>query len=201
MFVALIGILIGAALAMGPLAVYRSDVSLLSERMIAASDAIVQGLISKLPYASENPKLVTTLAVAVAVATPGAVALLLAVSASAATGIRRASSGLLVVLALASFLVLPAASAAVLLAFAVIVSAFLIAPAVFVAKIALWTLATVIAFDHVHALWSGTAPSIVEGTATLAALTGFSTQEFWQFSLMIVGISPFPIAAAVALNS
>lgn len=201
MFAALLGILLGVAVSAGPLAIYRSDAHLLSERMIQAADSVSQGIIRRLPYASDNPKLVTVLSVALAVATPGMVALILVVAANAATGIRRASSGVLVLAALASFLVLPAVSASILLAFAIGVSVFLIAPGVLLAKVALWGVATVIAFDHVHALWSGTAPSIVQGAETLRVLTGFSTSDFWHFALMAVGISPFPIAASVALKS
>lgn len=201
MFAALLGVLIGVAVSAGPLAIYRSDAHLLAERMIEASDSLSQSLVSKLPYASENPKLVTVLSVALAVATPGMVALILVVAANAATAVRRASSGLLILGALLSYLVLPSASATVLVLFAGAVSLFLISPTVLIAKVALWGLATVIAFDHVHALWSGTAPTIVTGAETLRVLTGFSTPEFWRFSLMAVGVAPFPIAAAVALRS
>lgn len=201
MFVALLGIIIGLAVAAGPLALYRSDVSLLSERMITAADKLAQGFIQKLPYASENPKVVTVLSVALAVATPGAVALFLVVAARAATGVRRAASGALVVGAALSFFVLPGTSALVLVLFALTVSAFLISPTVFIAKVVLWGFATIIAVDHIHSLWQGTAPTIQNGTQTLVELTGFSTAEFWKFALIIVGVSPFPIAASVGLKS
>ena len=72
-----------------------------------------------------------------------------------------------------SFFVLPHTSALILVLFAFTVSAFLVSPTVFIAKVVLWGFATIIAVDHIHSLWQGTAPTIQNGTQTLVDLTGF----------------------------
>jgi hypothetical protein len=200
-FAALLGILIGAALAIGPLAMYKADASILSERVVTAADKILTGIVDKLPYAKDNPKVVIVISVVLAVATPGFVALVLVAAANAAVAVKRTVSGGMVLLAGLSFFVLPASSAIILVVAALVVSGVLIAPGVLIARVVLWSIATLIAFDHIHALWSGQAPAIAAGADTLVALTGFSTAEFWRFGLIVVGVAPFPIAAASALKS
>lgn len=200
MFAALVGILLGVAVASGPLAMYKGNMSLFSDDIVAAVAAAGRDLIQKLPYAGENPKLVTVLSVVLAVTAPGFVAVCLAALANAAVGVKRAGSAVLLALAGASFLVLPASQAVLLLVLAVVVTVLVISPAVFAARAALWGLATLIAFDHFAQLWYGTDPSIQQGTATLVALTQFSTAEFWRFGLIIVGVAPFVCAAGAVLR-
>ena len=197
-FAALLGILCGVAVSTGPLAVFKARASVVSEDIVASSARAAQNLLTKLPYGAENPKVVTLLSVILAVCAPGFVAVVLTAAAGAARGVKRVASGFLIFGALASFLVLPAWNAVILLVLAVGASALIIAPGVFVARVVLWSVATLIAFDHVAQLWHGTDAEIQKGVATLDSLSGFSTPDFWKFALIIVGVAPFVCALSAA---
>jgi len=197
MFAALLGIALGVGLYMGPLMAWRNDVSLFAARIVEASDGFLHSLLEKAPYASSNPKLVTVLSVVLSVCAPGIVAVLLVAAANAAGALRSALSALLVVVTLGSFLVLPTKDALILTAVSVAAALLLLLPAIFVARILLWSLATILAFDHVSTIWAGTAPSIIAGETTLAQLTGFATTDFWRYALVAIGIAPFALTATV----
>lgn len=197
MFAALLGIALGVGLYMGPLMAWRDDVSLFAARIVEASDGFLHSLLEKAPYADSNPKLVTVLSVVLSVCAPGIVAVLLVAAANAAGALRSALSALLVIVALGSFLVLPTRDALILTAVAVLSALLLLLPAIFVSRILLWSLATILAFDHVSTIWAGSAPSIIAGETTLAQLTGFATTDFWRYALVAIGIAPFALTATV----
>lgn len=197
MFAALLGIALGVGLYVGPLMAWRDDVSLFAARIVEASDGFLHSLLEKAPYADSNPKLVTVLSVVLSVCAPGIVAVLLVAAANAAGALRSALSALLVIIALGSFLVLPTRDALILTVVAVLAALLLLLPAIFVSRILLWSLATILAFDHVSTIWAGSAPSIIAGETTLAQLTGFATTDFWRYALVAIGIAPFALTATV----
>jgi hypothetical protein len=194
MFAAVLGIAIGFALYYGPLSLWQSDVSYFASRIVEAASTMSVSLISKLPYASSNPKLVAVLSTVVAVAAPGIIALILVSAANAAGAVRQFFSGLLIVLALASFFVLPFTQAFVVLLLTGAVTALLFLPAVFITRIILWSLATVLAFDHVLLIWSASSPSLAAGTQTLVQIAGFGSTEFWRYALVATALAPFAIS-------
>lgn len=194
MFAALIGIALGFALYYGPLSLWKSDVSYFAARIVDAASTMSQSLVSKLPYADSNPKLVSVLSTVIAVTAPGLVALILVAGANAAGAVRQFFSGVLIFLALASFLFLPFTQALVVLLLTGAVTALLFIPAVFIARIILWALATALAFDHVLLIWSASSPALEAGTQTLAQVTGFGSTEFWRYALVATALSPFAVS-------
>lgn len=200
MFAAVLGILLGVAVVGGPLLWLDAPTAALADSMVLAVADGGAAALSQLPNAAEHPQVVALFATVIALSTPGVVALGLAVAARAVRSGRQMLSGLFLIAATASFLVLPAPQAALLLTAAAVCTAALLAPASWLTQVALWTLASVLAGHHAVLLLTGSAPAVDEAVASFTALSGLNSPEFWRLTTVVVGLAPFAAAALCALG-
>lgn len=200
MFV-MIGVLVGLAVAFGPLSFLQSLFDRVAEGLVTGTAELFTALLAAVPYTADHPDMVEVISVAVAVTVPGAVALGVIMIARGAATMRRAVTAVALVAALASFAVLPAATALTLVAFVAVagVLAVFVEGAVIGAPLA--ALATLLSVRFVTLLWRGEASEVFAAAETLAELSGTpSALGAWRVALTVVAAAPFVAAARVVLR-
>ena len=201
MFV-ILGVLAGVAVAIGPLSFLKAAVDGVAVSLVSATASAVSQLLRSAPFLDDHEHLVEVFAVALAVAVPGAVALGLILVARAAATMRRAVTAAALLAACASFAVLPAAQAVLLLVFVLLAGglAVLVEGAVVAAPLA--ALATVLTVRFVVLIWTGSSSEVVQGSMRLAELSGTgSASAAWQAALTVVALAPFAAAARAVMST
>lgn len=200
MFAALIGIVVAVGVTLGSLKLPTGPLTRVTDAMVTAADSASVGLFERVPYISDSPKMVDVLGAVVSLMVPGVIAMALVWAAGAVTQARRVLSGVVMLAALASFLVLPAGQATLLMTAAGIVTATLIVPAGLFASAALWAMATMIALGNAASIYKATSPRVTEATDTFVTASGLGSAPFWQLAAIVVGLAPFCGAVMLGLR-
>lgn len=200
MLFVIIGIALGLAVALGPLAFLYAPFDALSNFLVGATGDLVAGLLGKLAGVEHTEGVVVALSAVLGAATPGAVALGLVLTSRATKKVRQGVAALAVAIALGGFFFLPAADALILLVLACI---FGILAGIFegvVLTVPLLALATVLGVRYGVVLWTGEASEVAAGAAALAGLTSESGDMLvvWKLVLSFVGLTPFALAGWTA---
>lgn len=201
MIAAAAGILLGLAIALGPLISWDARVTVVGEQLIAAFASGASALLEMLPYVGDYPEVVETFSVITGVVAPGLVVLLLVGAAKRLKGFRRSLSGLLLLAACLSFFVLPAVQAGVLVVAAVVISTVLLIPAGWLSQVGLWSIATVLAVNNVMTVWYAESPEVADGIAALQRLSGMEAPDFWRVAILATALSPYAFAVLVETKS
>lgn len=201
MIAMLIGVIAGIAIVAGPLRWLSPTTAAAADAMVTFTAQAFEWILGRIPGGADNPEVITTVSVVLAVCTPGLVALGLAIGTRSVGAARRVVTAVVCMAAAWSFFVLPVGQALWMAAFAIVVTVVVLLPAGFLTKAAMWALVVVLAFDYGQAMWAGTAPAITEGVASLIEVSGLNAPDFWRYALIFVGVMPFVGAVNVALRT
>lgn len=200
MIAAVLGIVAGLLIALGPW-------SILAEPVNHLNDTLVKGGYSFLDWTLGlgGPELAAhpisdVLQIFFSTAMPGVVAVALVVAARAAAKVRRMVSSILLIVAFSSFIYMSVGDALTLSILALILAALLSLGQGLVITLPLIAFATVMAVTYGTLLWTGNAPAVGRGALELTAFTDGNGLQLWRATLMFVGVAPFVYAVMAALR-
>jgi hypothetical protein len=200
MLAALVGIILGFLVALGPLRWVQAPIANAADSATALVTETLTPLLGKVPFLASSPKLHTTLVALVALMAPGLVALAVAVAAKAAGALRAVLAAAAAVVSLASFTVLPAGQSLPLVVIAALLVVSAVIPAVWLVQVGLWSVVGMLAVDHLLAIWQGSDQAVTDAVGTFLVLTEMFDVTVWRTIASVVAAAPFLAAVWSGLN-
>lgn len=202
MLYVIVGLVVGLAIALGPLGFLQSPFDSLAGFFVGATADLLAATLGELGELSNTTQLVTVLSVVLSTVIPGVVALGLVLLSRAAKKVRQNVSVIVVALALVSFMFVPWE---VSLGLTVVALVFGVASSLasgVLVVLPLVALATILGVRYGVLLWNGESPEVAQGAQTLAALIGDPDGTIpWKLALTVVGLAPFAWAVTAAFKS
>lgn len=194
-----LGVVVGVAVALGPLAFLSAPVDRFVNALVADVEHVLRSGLHGTPYLAHEPRLVTVLSVLIGVLAPGIAALGLAGLARVSVSGRRALSAIALVAGLAGLFVFPAKDSVPVLIGALVVGALasFLTGALVTAPLA--GLATIIEVRYGVELWHGKSSAVAAGAHRLAHLVG-GQAPLWSLALTVVALAPLVSAALLSIK-
>lgn len=200
MLAALVGLVLGAVIALGPLRWAHAPIAHAADSATALVAETLTPLLGKVSFIASSPKLHTTLVALVALMAPGLVALGVSLAAKAAGALRAVLAAVAAVVSLASFTVLPTGRALPLVVIAALLVVSAVLPAVWLVQAGLWAVVGMLGVDHLLAIWRGTDQAVTDAVATFLVTTEMFDVTVWRIFASAVAAAPFLAAAWSGLN-
>ncbi|MHB8451727.1 MAG: hypothetical protein ACYDAQ_14975 [Mycobacteriales bacterium] len=192
MLVILLGVLLGGVLAFAGVATVPADrLDNAATRVVAKSG---ERVLSALPSAVAHNRALAALIILLAVAVPGLLAWLLASLARGAKRLRSLMLPLAVVIGAASFAVLPAREAGVLLAGLVILAGIARLATGWLLTLPLAAAATALGLRQLFRVVAGSDPQLTAAARQLGQLAG-TPHELWRVVATVIALLPLVPAA------
>lgn len=191
MAAAYLGIILGALVGLGIVALPTVQVLHAASSAADALSGVLQGQLERVSFLQENPTYLSGVLGLVAVAAPGIVAALVAVAARSLGAVRSLIALLLSVVSAWALVSLSPSQSLPLLAIAALVFFSAIFPAIFAIQVAMWAVVTLLAVDQASALASHTQPTVNATIVSFIALSRLDSPDLWRILLSVFAFVPF----------
>jgi hypothetical protein len=191
MAAAYLGIIIGALVGLGIVALPTVEVLHAASSAAEAISGLIQGLLERIDFLQQNPIYLAGVLGLVSVASPGVVAALVAIAARSLGAVRSLIALLLAVIAAWALVSLPPTQSLPLLGIAALVFFSAVFPAIFAIQVAMWGVVTLLAVDQASALMSQTQPTVNATILSFIALSRVDSPDLWRIMLSVFALVPF----------
>jgi hypothetical protein len=186
-----LGLLAGVAVTAGPLAFLQRPVAAVTDALMRYGSSAAERVLVELAAVPQSAPVIALISPLLGILLPGCITLLLVTAIRASGAIRRFLSALTVIVAAASFFVLPFSDAVLILVVALALSAlagFLTGAAV---QLPLTVIATCLAVSTSSALLDDSDGRLTEAVTQFSAAMGTGDPSMWRFALLVTALFPF----------
>jgi hypothetical protein len=201
MAAAFLGLLIGALVGLGVVALPTLEVLHAADSAAATLSSLLQGQIEGISFLEQNPAYLTGVLGIVSVAAPGIVAALVAYAAKAVGALRSVIALVLSLLSVWALVSLPLSQSLPLSAIAALVFFAAIFPAIFAVRVAMWGVVGLLAVDRATSLLAHTDVQVNQAIVAFIEVSGIDSPDLWRIFLSVVAFVPFVGALSQAAKA
>jgi hypothetical protein len=201
MAAAFIGIIIGALVGVGTLALPTVRLLHAADSAAATLYSLAESQLSKIEFLQQNATYKTALLGCIAVIAPGVVAALVAAAARSLGALRSVIAAGLALLSLWALISLPLQQSMPLVLIAGLVFVSAVFPAILALRVVLWAIVGYLGTDHALAVWARTDETVNATIVSFTAITRIDSPELWRILLSVLALVPFYGAISSATRS
>ena len=189
-----IGLVLGVAVTVGPLAFLRTPIGAVTDALMTYGAVAAERVLIEIASVPETAPVVALVSPLVAILLPGCITLLLVAGIRASSVLRRFFSALAVCVAAVSFFFLPFSDAILILVAALALSALTGLLTGAVVQLPLTVVATSLAVSTSSALLSRADTRLVTAVEEFSAAVGAGDPSVWRVALLATALFPFAAA-------